>query len=198
MAKQSMSPDRILTIPNAITIVRALGIPLFLYAYLSAHRPVLSFVILVLGGLTEYFDGKVARALGQESKLGAALDPAIDRAYIAATVLALAIESIIPWWLLAILVVRDVWLALVLYFYRRRTGLLFQVTYLGKAATFNLLYAFPFLLLAGEQGFSRVCGIVGWAFVIWGVGLYLLTGIQYSIKGLVRVGRHQVISERSS
>jgi cardiolipin synthase len=198
MAKQSMSPDRILTIPNAITIVRALGIPLFLYAYLSAHRPVLSFVILVIGGLTDYFDGKVARALGQESKLGAALDPAIDRAYIAATVLALAIESIIPWWLLAILVVRDVWLALVLYFYRRRTGLLFQVTYLGKAATFNLLYAFPFLLLAGEQGFSRVCGIVGWAFVIWGVGLYLLTGIQYSIKGLVRVGRHQVISERSS
>ena len=192
MAKQSMSPDRILTIPNAITIVRALGIPLFLYAYLSAHRPVLSFVILVIGGLTDYFDGKVARALG------AALDPAIDRAYIAATVLALAIESIIPWWLLAILVVRDVWLALVLYFYRRRTGLLFQVTYLGKAATFNLLYAFPFLLLAGEQGFSRVCGIVGWAFVIWGVGLYLLTGIQYSIKGLVRVGRHQVISERSS
>ena len=198
MAKQSMSPDRILTIPNAITIVRALGIPLFLYAYLSAHRPVLSFVILVIGGLTDYFDGKVARALGQESKLGAALDPAIDRAYIAATVLALAIESIIPWWLLALLVVRDVWLALVLYFYRRRTGLLFQVTYLGKAATFNLLYAFPFLLLAGEQGFSRVCGIVGWAFVIWGVGLYLLTGIQYSIKGLVRVGRHQVISERSS
>ena len=198
MAKQSMSPDRILTIPNAITIVRALGIPLFLYAYLSAHRPVLSFVILVIGGLTDYFDGKVARALGQESKLGAALDPAIDRAYIAATDLALAIESIIPWWLLAILVVRDVWLALVLYFYRRRTGLLFQVTYLGKAATFNLLYAFPFLLLAGEQGFSRVCGIVGWAFVIWGVGLYLLTGIQYSIKGLVRVGRHQVISERSS
>ena len=198
MAKQSMSPDRILTIPNAITIVRALGIPLFLYAYLSAHRPVLSFVILVIGGLTDYFDGKVARALGQESKLGAALDPAIDRAYIAATVLALAIESIIPWWLLAILVVRDVWLALVLYFYRRRTGLLFQVTYLGNAATFNLLSAFPFLLLAGEQGFSRVCGIVGWAFVIWGVGLYLLTGIQYSIKGLVRVGRHQVISERSS
>lgn len=198
MTKQSMNPERILTIPNAITLVRALGIPLFLYAYLSAHKPVLSFSILVIGGLTDYFDGKVARALGQESKLGAALDPAIDRAYIAATVLALAIESVIPWWLLLILVARDLWLAIVLYFYRRRTGLLFQVTYLGKAATFNLLYAFPFLLLAGDRGFSRVCGIVGWAFVIWGVGLYLLTGLQYSIKGLVRVGRHQVISERSS
>jgi len=194
----STNPDRILTIPNAITLLRALGIPLFLYAYLSAHRPLLSFVILVFGALTDYFDGKVARALGQESKLGAAMDPAIDRAYIAATVLALCIESVIPWWLLVLLLIRDLWLAVILYFYRRRTGLLFTVTYLGKAATFNLLYAFPFLLLAGERGFARVCAIAGWAFVIWGVGLYLLTGIQYSITGLVRVGRGQVISERSS
>ena len=198
MVKESTDPDRILTIPNAITLVRALGIPAFLYAYLSVHKPVLSFLILVIGALTDYFDGKVARAMGQESKLGAALDPAIDRAYIAATVLALAIESVIPWWLLIILVARDLWLAGVLYFYRRRTGLLFQVTFLGKAATFNLLYAFPFLLVAGERGLSRVCGIIGWAFVIWGVGLYLLTGIQYSISGLVRVGRHQVITDRSN
>ncbi|CAB4899194.1 unannotated protein [freshwater metagenome] len=198
MVKESTDPDRILTIPNAITLVRALGIPAFLYAYLSAHKPVLSFLILVIGALTDYFDGKVARAMGQESKLGAALDPAIDRAYIAATVLALAIESVIPWWLLIILVARDLWLAGVLYFYRRRTGLLFQVTFLGKAATFNLLYAFPFLLVAGERGLSRVCGIIGWAFVIWGVGLYLLTGIQYSFSGLVRVGRHQVITDRSN
>jgi len=197
MVKQSSSPDRIATIPNAITLVRALGIPAFLYTYLHSHRPLLSFFILVIGALTDYFDGKVARALGQESKLGAALDPAIDRAYIAATVFALAIESVIPWWLLAILVARDIWLAVILYFYRRRTGLLFQVTYLGKAATFNLLYAFPFLLLAGERGFSRLCGVMGWAFVIWGVGLYLLTGIQYSVTGLVRGGRNQVITERS-
>jgi cardiolipin synthase (CMP-forming) len=190
MVKQSGSPDRIATIPNAITLVRALGIPAFLFIYLHSHRPLLSFFILVIGALTDYFDGKVARALGQESTLGAALDPAIDRAYIAATVFALAIESVIPWWLLAILVARDLWLAVILYFYRRRTGLLFQVTYLGKAATFNLLYAFPFLLLAGERGFSRLCGVMGWAFVIWGVGLYLLTGIQYSVTGLVRGGRN--------
>lgn len=177
--------DRILTIPNGITALRALGIPLFLYAYLHAHKPVLSFFILILGAASDYFDGKVARALGQESKLGAALDPAIDRAYIAATVIALAIEGAIPLWIVLLLVARDLWLAVVLSIYRKRTGRIFQVTYLGKAATFNLLYAFPFLLVAGERGLSRICGVFGWAFVIWGIGLYLLTGIGYSVTGLV-------------
>lgn len=186
--------DRVLTIPNVITLIRAAGIPLFLVAYLNWHKPVLSFFILALGAATDYLDGKIARALNQESKLGAALDPAIDRAYIAATVVALAIESVIPWWIVLVLVVRDLWLALVLANYRRKTGLFFEVTFLGKAATFNLLYAFPFLLVAGDTGFSRMCGIMGWAFVIWGVGLYLLTGIGYSIQGL-SAGRtgHRVI-----
>ena len=186
--------ERILTIPNAITLLRAAGIPLFLVAYLHWHKPVLSFCVLAVGAVTDYLDGKIARALGQESKLGAALDPAIDRAYIAATVLALAIESVIPWWIVLTLLIRDLWLAGILAVYRRRTGLLFEVTFLGKAATFNLLYAFPFLLVAGSNGISRICGILGWAFVIWGIGLYLLTGIGYSIQGL-SAGRtsHRVI-----
>lgn len=175
-----------MTIPNAITVLRALGIPLFLYFYLSKGAPALSFIILALGAATDYLDGKIARALNQESRLGAALDPAIDRAYIAATVIALSIKGAIPLWIVLILVFRDLWLALVLTVYRKRTGKIFEVSFLGKAATFNLLYAFPFLLLAGERGFSRICGIFGWAFVIWGIGLYLLTGISYSIIGLAR------------
>ncbi len=176
--------DRILTIPNGLTALRALGIPIFLWAYLHEERPLLSFGILAFGAATDYLDGKVARALHQESKLGAALDPAIDRAYIAATLLALAWKSVIPWWMVGILFARDLILAILLLAMRRKSVGFFEVTYLGKAATFNLLYAFPLLLLGGERGFHLVFRITGWSFAIWGVGLYLLTGIQYGVTGI--------------
>lgn len=175
-----MARNEILTIPNAITGIRALGIPLFLWCYLNLENILLSFIVLVVGALSDYFDGKVARALHQESKLGAMLDPAIDRAYIAATVIALVINEVVPLWLLLVLVGRDIWVSLALLVKRHNGSGVFEVTFLGKAATFNLLYAFPFLLLAGESGVGRIFLIVGWTFAIWGVGLYLVTAFQYS------------------
>jgi cardiolipin synthase len=183
--------DRILTIPNALTMLRALGIPVFLWFYLHDHRPVLSFFILGLGAATDYLDGKVARALHQESKLGAALDPAIDRAYIAATLIALASQRVIPWWMVVLLFGRDLVLAILLVLMRRQSAGIFEVTYLGKAATFNLLYAFPLLLLGGDTGFHLVFRIMGWSFAIWGVGLYLLTGIQYGWTGIKILATHR-------
>ena len=173
--------SEILTIPNAITGVRALGIPLFLWAYLGLDNLALAFVVLTVGALSDYFDGKVARALNQESKLGAALDPTIDRAYIAATAFALVIANIVPMWLLLLLLVRDVWVGSMLLLKRRGGSGVFEVTFLGKAATFNLLYAFPFLLLSGPNGVNEIFRICGWAFAIWGCALYLATGAQYTI-----------------
>ena len=179
-----MSQERILTIPNGLTAIRALGIPLFLWLYLSQHNAPFSFLVLVIGALTDYFDGKVARALHQESKLGAALDPTIDRAYIVATVVALAIRDVIPIWIVLVLVARDLWMAGALVVKKKRSGQVFEVTYLGKAATFNLLYAFPFFLLSGKSGAGSIFHIVGWAFVMWGIGLYLFTAVQYSSDAL--------------
>jgi len=176
--------NEIMTIPNAITGVRALGIPLFLWCYLSLNNVALSLVVLVVGAISDYFDGKVARALHQESKLGAMLDPTIDRAYIAATVIALVINDVVPLWLLLVLVGRDIWVAFALLIKRRNGSGVFEVTFLGKAATFNLLYAFPFLLLAGETGAGRIFSIIGWTFAIWGVGLYLVTALQYTYMAL--------------
>jgi cardiolipin synthase len=192
-----MNSNRVMTIPNGITALRALGIPLFLYLYLHSHLAGWSFFVLGCGAATDYLDGKVARALNQVSDLGAKLDPTIDRAYIAATVVALAIRSAIPWWIVVVLIARDLWMALVLLLLNRRTGELFEVTFLGKAATFNLLYAFPLLLVAGQAGVAHWCGIFGWAFVIWGLGLYLLTGIHYSFVGFQRIRRLQGDSSSS-
>ena len=179
------NPSAIITIPNGITLLRALGIPLFLWLFLARHSASLSFLVLAFGALTDYLDGKVARALGQESVLGAALDPAIDRAYIASTVVALAIRDFIPWWLVILLLVRDGWMAIALAYKKTKTGALFEVTFLGKAATFNLLYAFPLILLTSRAGIGHLAHNLGWSFAIWGIGLYIVTAIDYSIEAVV-------------
>ena len=178
------SRSEFLTIPNGITGIRALGIPLFLWAYIGLDNLVFAFTVLTIGALSDYFDGKVARALKQESKLGAALDPTIDRAYIAATAIALVIKEVIPLWLLLVLVLRDLWVTLMLLVKRRSGTGVFEVTFLGKAATFNLLYAFPFLILSGRSGINELFYICGWTFAIWGCALYLATGVQYTLVAL--------------
>ena len=180
-----MGEDRtILTIPNGLTALRALGIPLFLWLFLSQHIPGWSFAVLAIGAFTDYADGKVARALKQESALGAAMDPTIDRAYIAATVIALAIRNYIPWWVVMTLILRDIWVGLALIYKKRKSGEIFTVTFLGKAATFNLLYAFPLLLLQSDRGPGRFAHILGWSFAIWGIGLYLVTALDYTREAL--------------
>ena len=174
------SRKEILTIPNGITGIRALAIPFFLWAYISLDNVLLALVILTIGAISDYVDGKVARALNQESALGAMLDPAIDRAYIAATVIALVIKDVVPLWMLLLLIGRDLWLALILAIKRSRGTGVFEVSFLGKTATFNLLYAFPFLLVAGDSGLGQIFFISGWGFAIWGLGLYLVTALQYT------------------
>ena len=180
MSRQSA----IWTIPNILTLLRALGIPLFLWLFLWQNNSTWSFIVLAIGAATDYLDGKIARALHQESALGAAMDPTIDRAYIAATVVALAYRHFIPYWLVGILIARDIWMVGALAVKRSRTGEVFTVTFLGKAATFNLLYAFPLLLLQSDHGLGNIAHNVGWSFALWGIGLYLFTAIEYTRDAL--------------
>jgi cardiolipin synthase len=173
-----------LNIPNALTLLRALGVPLFLYLFLIADEPILSFVVIALGGVTDYLDGKVARYLNQTSDFGAKFDPAVDRLYIAAVIIALANKDYLPWILVISILVRD-FLLLLLIFYQKLRGIPFlSVTFLGKAATFNLLYAFPLLLLEDLAYIGQACYIIGWAFAIWGTSLYFYTGLQYLVLGV--------------
>ena len=179
-----------LNIPNALTFLRALGVPLFLYLFLVAEQPVASFLVITVGGITDYLDGKIARALNQTSDFGAKFDPTVDRLYIGAVIIAFAIKDYLPWWLVISIIARDLILLLVVASQRLRGIPYLEVTYLGKAATFDLLYAFPFLLLADIELVGIWCYRAGWAFAIWGISLYFYTGIQYFIKGIKRpVGR---------
>jgi cardiolipin synthase len=170
----------VLTIPNALTLLRFLGIPLFIYLALSKHADGWAIFTLAIGGATDYFDGKLARALNQESKFGEIADPTIDRLYILAVLIVLYIRDAIPLWLIAILIARDIFMAVVALVIQVKGFPPLTVTYLGKAATFNLLYAFPFLLLAlSESWYGTLAFILGWAFTFWGVALYLATALGY-------------------
>ena len=174
-----------LTIPNALTLLRFLGIPLFVSLGLNRHADGWAILVLMIGGATDYFDGKLARALGQESKLGEILDPTIDRLYILATLIVLYMRDAIPLWLILTLIIRDAVLALATIALTIKKKPPLKVTFIGKAATFNLLYAFPFLLLAlSDSTAGRVAFIFGWAFAIWGVALYVATGVSYFLTAL--------------
>ena len=175
---------KIVTVPNGLTALRALGIPLFIYLTLSRHSDGLAVLVLMIGGATDYFDGKIARAWNQESRLGELLDPAIDRLYIASTLIVFFIRDVIPIWIILLIVGRDLILGFMTLAMNRVGVPPFKVTYLGKAATFNLLYAFPLLLLAHTaSGVSTLAFIFGWSFAWWGIALYLATGLDYFLIG---------------
>ena len=187
-----MAKSKLLNVPNALTGLRALGIPLFIYLALVLEADGWAILTLAVGGATDYFDGKLARAWGQESRFGELADPAIDRLSIIATLIVLYLREAIPLWVIAVLLARDLILAVVTIALTAKSLPPLKVTYLGKAATFNLLYAFPFLLLALHPGWAGTAAyIFGWSFTWWGVGLYLFTGASYFRTGIaaIRVAR---------
>lgn len=187
--------DRIWTIPNALSILRLLGVPLFLWLLLGPHADAVALGVLMVSGFTDWADGVLARKLNQTSAFGALLDPLADRLYILATLVGLVLRHVIPPWLAIVLVGRDLLLGLTLPLLRRAGYGPPEVHYLGKAATFNLLYAFPLLLLGTYHGTAAdIARPLAWAFTIWGTALYLWSGGVYlrQVAGLVRHPRSTV------
>jgi cardiolipin synthase len=182
---ESAATDRVWTVPNALSALRLAGVPLFLYWVLHTHQDGRAILLLIVAGATDYLDGKIARRFGQFSRLGQLLDPAADRLYILATLLALVARDGLPlWWALA-LIGRDVLLTFTLPVLRRHGYGPLPVHFLGKAATFNLLYAFPMLLAAlpdRDDVLSTVFRPLGWAFATWGSTLYVWAGILYVVQ----------------
>ncbi len=169
-----------LTVPNLLSALRLLGVPLFLWLLLGPEADGWAILVLAVGGFTDWADGKLARLLDQYSRLGALLDPAVDRLYILAALVALGVRGIVPWWVVVTLVARDLVLGVCVAVLRRLGYGPFPVVYLGKAATFLLLYAFPILLLGTQEGFwGDLARPVGYAFAAWGVALYLWSGLLY-------------------
>ena len=85
--------------PNFISIARGMGVPLFLWVYLALGSNSWALAILILGGISDYLDGKIARKYNQVSSLGEKLDPAIDRFYLMAIIIAFVVKEVIPLWI---------------------------------------------------------------------------------------------------
>ena len=168
--------QRVMTIPNVISFARLAGVPVFLWLVLGVRTQAgdwWALGLLAAAGLSDWLDGMIARAMHQQSRIGELLDPAADRLYIVCTVVALAIRTIIGWWLVAVLAVRELMLGVVLLALRRRGYPPLRVSFVGKAATLSLLYAFPLLFLGSHQtSYAVVARVFGWAFALWGTALY--------------------------
>lgn len=169
MTLRELAGERWLTVPNALSFVRLLGVPLFLWLLLGPQADGWALVVLVASGITDWLDGRIARALDQYSRLGELLDPLADRLYTVATLVAFLIRGIVPWWVLVLIIGRDVVVSLALPLLRRKGYLAFPVLYIGKAATLNLLYAFPLLLLAQmDWPGADIARPFAYAFTVWG------------------------------
>lgn len=183
--------------PNALSFIRLALVPVFLVlVILGLDLPAL--VVLVISSATDFLDGVLARKLNQVSRLGQLLDPAADRLFIFATLVGLAIRGIVPWWLVAVIVGRDV-LLLVLGIILANIGYgPLPVHHLGKIATFCLFYALPILMIG--QAFPAAAELtapLGWAFALWGAFLYWWAGVIYVIETaqIVRIPRVEESTE---
>lgn len=179
----ALPPDRVLTVPNALSAIRLVLIAVFVYALLFAHANGWAVGILMFSGASDWADGKIARLLDQSSRLGALLDPAVDRLYMICVPVVMALSGIVPWWFVGILLARDGLLAATLPLLWSRGLSALPVTYIGKAATFALMSGFPLVLLGTWDAlWSRVVGACGWAFLIWGMYGYLWAFAQYVVQ----------------
>jgi cardiolipin synthase len=176
---EPMVSERIFTVPNLLSLLRLGLVPIFLLLVLTRHD-LAAIAVLMISGFTDYLDGTLARRLGQITRVGQLLDPIADRLYIFTTLLALAYREIVPWWLVAVLVARDLVLTGTVLLLKRAGHGPLPVHLLGKAATFNLLYAFPLLLLGDSDGTAGEIALpLGWAFAWWGTALYWWAAVLY-------------------
>ncbi len=157
-----------------------MGVPVFFWLIVGSHRDGLALAVLIVSSFTDWLDGYLARRLNQHSRLGELLDPAADRLYTLAALIALLVRDLIPLWFVVLLLSRDVVMIVVLARLKKHgiTGI--PVNFVGKAATMNLLYALPLLLMSTFSGsVGMFAHHFGWAFLIWGVCMYWYSAVIY-------------------
>jgi len=185
-------PRQALNLPNSLSILRLAGVPVFLWLLLGPKADGLALGVLVFSAFTDWLDGKLARWLNQMSRLGQLLDPAADRLYVVSTLIAFLLRDIVPAWAAIVLIAREAVVGVCLLSLRGCGYAPPEVSYIGKAATFTLMYAFPLLLLTqGEWTGVMVLRPVAYAFTIWGGALYVYSGMLYVFQT-----KHAVVRAR--
>jgi len=191
VTEQGEVSGRVLTVPNVLSFIRLALVPVFLVLIIAGEDR-LALVVLVVSSVSDYLDGVIARRFRQISRLGQLLDPAADRAFIFAALIGLAIREVVPWWLVAVIVARDLMLVVLGVVLANHGFGPLPVHHLGKAGTLCLFYALPIIMIG--QAFPDAAAVadpIGWAFALWGVFLYWWGGVIYATQAvrLTRIPR---------
>ena len=186
--------DRIVTVPNAITLVRLACIPLFLWVLFGAGRQTAAAVLLAVLGATDWVDGFVARRFHQVSTFGKVLDPVADRVLVVTAVVAITIHGAVPVWFGAATLAREVIVSGAVLLLASLGAQRIDVLWLGKAGTFALMFSYPaFLLGDGTAAWQDPIRVIAWV-----TGLIGLTLAWIAAGSYVPVARRALADGRRS
>jgi len=173
--------DRILTVPNVITVVRLLCVPVFLWLLFDQHKRAEAAFLLGALGATDFADGYIARHFNQVSTVGKILDPTADRVLLIVGVSAILIDGAVPTWVAVATLTREVLVAGAFIVLAALGARRIDVQWAGKAGTFGLMFAFPLFLMAHDQDFSlhNLAEVLAWLCVIPSLILAWYAAITY-------------------
>jgi cardiolipin synthase len=179
-----------LNVPNSISLIRLLLIPVFLWTSFN-DLLTLSCLIIFIASFTDWLDGFAARKLNQFTRLGQLLDPISDRLYIIALLIVVYFFNLANVYILGFIVLRELILSVLMVYLKTRglTGL--PVHYLGKMGAFCLLIGLPGLIFAKAfPDQSYLWFTIGWSFLIWGLFLYAFSGYKYFVHARLVLSKY--------
>jgi cardiolipin synthase (CMP-forming) len=181
------SSNRVLTIPNLLSFARLLTVPVFLWLWLSDRRDA-AVILYAAGAWTDFFDGKIARATNSVTELGKLLDPIADRVFIITLAVALVAADVLPWWLMGVLVVRDVILLAAFPILEKKGVERIAVNFVGKSATAALLAGLTTLAISETSvSWADVGVIPGLTLTVLGAVLYWIAAALYGREAVQRL-----------
>lgn len=205
MPPRTTVENRVLTVPNAVTVVRLLCVPLFVWLLTRPHQRdwVAAAVLLSLLGATDWVDGQLARRLHQVSTVGKVIDPVADRVLLLVGALSIVAVGAVPAWIAAAALLREAVVAVGALSLAMAGGRRVDVTYLGKAGTLALMCAFPLFLFGHSRlGWRQVPEDLAWIFAIPGLVLAWVAAVGYVPRARAalaagRAGAHGVREPRA-
>jgi cardiolipin synthase len=173
--------DRVLTIPNVITVIRLCLLPVFLWLLFAEDDRAAAAWLLAALGTTDFFDGYIARHFNQISELGKVLDPVADRLLFFVGIGGILVDGSVPVWFAVAVLVREVGIAVATLVLAAMGAARIDVTWFGKAGAFGLMMAFPFFLAShsdlswadSADTLAWLTGLPALAFSYWSVVLYV-------------------------
>jgi len=187
--------DRILTVPNLVTVLRLVGTGVFVWLLFGAHRQTPAAILLAVVGATDWVDGFLARRLHQVSTVGKVLDPLADRLLVGTAVVSVIVRGAVPVWFGVATITREAVVSVAVLLLASLGAERIDVLFVGKAGTFGLMFAYPtFLLSYGSAGWQGPIRTIGWVTGIIGLtlawiaaGAYIPVGYRALVAG--RAGR---------